>query len=117
MVALMLLVVVGFVAWFILALQMFAWTGQMLGIEECLWGAMLCGAYALVIGLARREIWIAGIAMASCGVLAYVGYATQREWMHEWFRLASGVVLWVTLGVDITKPWWKRRLLQLRNRG
>lgn len=107
--ALIILWLGGVIVWVILFLKMYEWTRQLLGIEECLWNSILLLA-VIANRLRHREVWFGGVVMASSLLLAYAGYVTKHEQLHQVGRYAAFYALWVGIAIDATKPIWKKRL-------
>ena len=99
---------------FIALIRLHALLGQKLGIEECLWSAILFGTIGGIRLLRGHKPWIAGWAVVGVLLVAWLGYVTRHERVHAAMSHASVFVLWVGMFIDDIWPRLKKRLKKIK---
>jgi len=95
--------------------RLHALLGQKLGIEECLWSAILFGTVGVIRLLRGHKPWIAGWAVVGVLLAAWLGYVTHYERVHAAMSHASVFVLCVGMFIDDIWPRLKKRLKKLKH--
>jgi len=110
------LVVVGLVMGCLLiaAISLHALLGQKLGIEECLWSAILFGVAGTVGVLRGHKPWVLGWIVVGVLLVAWLGYITHHESVHTAMSHASVFVLYVGMFIDDIWPRLKKRLKKVK---
>jgi hypothetical protein len=97
---------------FLALLGAYNWLGRSLGVEECLWSAILFCILEAICLLAGQKFWAAGAAAAACLVLAWLGYITRHERLHD---ALSHLAIFVMLAGTIIDIFNKRLKKHLKN--